>query len=157
MKRLTSDKPVAEMGMFELAHNSCYIKDGKARYRDYDLDEDARVLTRVLLKDHAGSDDAFTCDDDFDDWMIDYLQDGMDSTEGLIALFYRNLWAMADLREALKAYEDTGLSPEQIVEMDSLYAEKCREVAELKGRCSENEDKAEETSDGLCGSVWISK
>ena len=26
MKRLTSDKPVAEMGMFELAHNSCYIK-----------------------------------------------------------------------------------------------------------------------------------
>lgn len=40
---------------------------------------------------------------------------------------------MADLRETLKAYEDTGLSPEQIVEMDRLYAEKCREVAELKG------------------------
>ncbi len=140
MKRLTSDKPVAEMGMFELAHNSCYIKDGKARYRDYDLDEDARALTRRLLKDHAAGDDAFACDNDFDDWMIDYLQDGMDSTEGLIALFYRNLWAMADLREALKAYEDTGLSPDQIVEMDSLYTEKCHEVAELKERCGENED-----------------
>ncbi len=140
MKRLTSDKPVAEMGIFELAHNSCYIKDDKARYRDYDLDEDARVLTRRLLQDHAGSDDAFTCDDDFDDWMIDYLQYGMDSMEGLIALFYRNLWAMADLREALKAYEDTGLSPDQIVEIDRLYAEKCREVAELKGRCGGNED-----------------
>lgn len=137
MERLTTDKPVTEMGMFELAYNSCYIKDGKARYRDFDLDEDARVLARKLLKDHADGDDAFTCDEDFDDWMVDYLQDGMDSMEGLIALFYRNLWAMADLRERLKAYEDTGLSPEQIVEIDSLYAEKCREVAELKGRCEE--------------------
>ena len=137
MKRLTSDKPVAEMGMFELAHNSCYIKDGKARYRDYSLDEDARVLTRMLLKDHADGDDAFTCDEDFDDWMIDYLEYGMDSIEGLIALFYRNLWAMADLREALKDYEDTGLSPEQIIEIDSLYAEKCQEVTELKGGIEE--------------------
>ena len=124
---------VAEMGMFELAHNSCYIKDGKARYRDYSLDEDARVLARALLKDHAGGDDAFTCDKDFDDWMVDYLQDGMDSVGGLIALFYRNLWAMADLRDTLKAYEDTGLSPGQIIEMDRLYAEKCRELSTLKG------------------------
>ena len=133
MTRLTSDKPVAGMGMVELRHNSCYIKDGKARYRDYSLDEDARVLARALLKDHAGGDDAFTCDKDFDDWMVDYLQDGMDSVGGLIALFYRNLWAMADLRDTLKAYEDTGLSPGQIIEMDRLYAEKCREVSTLKG------------------------
>lgn len=48
MKRLTLDRPVSKMGMFELAHNSCYIKDGKARYRDYDLDVDARVLTRQV-------------------------------------------------------------------------------------------------------------
>ena len=90
-------------------------------------------MARKLLKDHAGGDDAFTNDEDFDDWMVDYLHDGMDSVEGLIALLYRNLWAMADLREALKAYEDTGLSPEQIIEMNRLYAEKCREVAMLKG------------------------
>lgn len=32
----------------------------------------------------------------------------------------------------LKEYEDTGLTPEQIQEIDKLYAEKCREVAELK-------------------------
>ena len=106
MERLTVDKDVSEMGMFELAHNSCYAKDGKARYRDYDLDIDARELTRKLLKDHADGDDSFTDDEDFDDWMMDYLQDGMDSIEGLIALFYRNLWAMADLRERLAEYED---------------------------------------------------
>lgn len=106
MERLTVNKSVSEMGMIELTYNSCYVKDGKARYRDYDLDIDARELTRKLLKDHADGDDSFTDDEDFDKWMIDYLQDGMDSIEGLIALFYRNLWAMADLREKLKEYED---------------------------------------------------
>lgn len=35
---------------------------------------------------------------------------------------------------ALKAYEDTGLTPELIREIDRLYAEKCREVAELRQR-----------------------
>ena len=34
----------------------------------------------------------------------------------------------------LKAYEDTGLTPEQIREIDRLYAEKCREVAEMRQR-----------------------
>lgn len=32
----------------------------------------------------------------------------------------------------LKDYEETGLMPEQIVEMDELYAEKCKEVAKLQ-------------------------
>lgn len=106
MKRLTTNKNVSEMGMSELAYNCCYIKDRKARYRDYDLDMDARELTRKLLKDYAEGDDAFKDDEDFDDQIIDYLQDGMNSMEGMIALLYRNLWAMADLRESLKKYED---------------------------------------------------
>lgn len=32
----------------------------------------------------------------------------------------------------LAAYEDLGVTPEQIKEIDRLYAEKCREVVELK-------------------------
>lgn len=100
MERLTSNKKVSEMSMYELAHNSCYAKEGKARYRDYEMDIDARELTRKLLKDHV------TDDEDFDDWMMDYLQYGTDSIVGLIALFYRNLWAMADLHQRLKYYED---------------------------------------------------
>lgn len=36
--------------------------------------------------------------------------------------------------EELKPYEDTGPTPEQIREIDRLYAEKCREVAELQQR-----------------------
>lgn len=107
MERLTTNKDVSKMGMFELAHNFCYIKDGKARYRDHTSDMDARELTRELLKKYADGDDAFIDDGDFDEWMVDYLQYGFDSMEGLLALFYRNLWAMADLRERLKQYEDT--------------------------------------------------
>ena len=34
--------------------------------------------------------------------------------------------------DKLAAYEDTGISPEQIREIDRLYSEKCRELAEEK-------------------------
>ena len=52
MKRLTTDKPVSEMEMLELAHNSCYVgEDGSARYRDFDTDIDARELARKLMVD----------------------------------------------------------------------------------------------------------
>lgn len=37
----------------------------------------------------------------------------------------------------LKDYENTGLTPEQIEEMDRLYEEKCREVTEWKKRADE--------------------
>lgn len=39
---------------------------------------------------------------------------------------------MADLRERLKAYEDIGLTPEQLREVDRLYAEKCKELADAQ-------------------------
>lgn len=106
MERLTTNKDVSEMGMFELAHNSCYYKNGAARYRDFETDIDARELTRQLLKDYTYGDDAFVDDDDFDEEILELLMYGTSTTEGLIALFYRNMWAMADLRERLKEYED---------------------------------------------------
>lgn len=106
MERLTSNKSVSEMGMYELAHNSCYAKDGKARVRDFENDFDAKKLAIKLLEKYADIPNEFTCDDDFDDFMLDSLQYGTDDIQGLIAVFYRNLWAMADLRERLKKYED---------------------------------------------------
>ena len=108
MKRLTTNKDVSDIeGMYELAHNSCYIdKDGNVRYRDFETDVDARTLIRGLLKKYADGDDVFISDDDFDCQMMEALQYGTDTREGLIALFYRNLWAMAELREKLKHYED---------------------------------------------------
>lgn len=106
MERLTSNKEVWRMGMYELAHNSCYAKDGLARIRDFEGDYDARELAINLLEKYADIPNDFTCDDDFDEFMLDSLQYGTDSILGLIALFYQKLWAMADLRETLKEYED---------------------------------------------------
>lgn len=107
MERLTTNKSVDDMSMVELAHNSCYVDDeGNARYRDYNLDVDSRWLVRNLAKDICGEDFKDLSDEEVDDYMDSMLSVEIDSTIGLLALFYRNLWAMADLREKLKYYED---------------------------------------------------
>lgn len=109
MERLTSNKKVSDMSMIELEHNSCYADDERnARYRDYDLDIDSRKLVRNLVKDICDEDLSDLSNEEFDEYMGSMLSVGMDSTIGLLALFYRNLWAMANLRETLKKYEDAG-------------------------------------------------
>ena len=110
MERLTTDKPVKEMGMYKLAHNSCYIDEyGCARYRDFETDIDIRELARDIMLEFKIleiDDDEMLSDEIFDETIRDYLQYGTKEYEGLVALFYRNLWAMAELRERLKRYED---------------------------------------------------
>lgn len=107
MERLTTNKSVADMSMIELAHNGCYADDERnARYRDYNLDVDSRWLIRNLVKDICGEDFKDLSDEEVDEYMASMLSVEIDSTIGLLALFYRNLWAMADLREKLKYYED---------------------------------------------------
>ena len=107
MKRLTMDN-LEEMGMFSLAHNCCYIdENGNTRYRDFEMDIDARELAKGLLKEMTEGKVSFESDEDFDDWMGCYIgEDGICTPRGLIATFYQNLWAMAELRERLKYYED---------------------------------------------------
>lgn len=106
MNRLTTNKEVSEMSVIELAYNSCYVKDKKVRYRDYESDIDATELTIKLLEEHVDIPNDFTCDEDFSEFILYSLQYGTDDMLGLIALFYRNLCALADLRERLKEYED---------------------------------------------------
>lgn len=107
MERLTTNKSVVDMSMIELAHNSCYADDERnARYRDYNLDVDSRWLVRNLAKDICGEDFKDLSDEEVDEYMASMLSVEIDSTIGLLALFYRNLWAMADLREKLQYYED---------------------------------------------------
>lgn len=110
MRRLTTNKDTKDMNMTELARNCCYVKDYKARYRDFERDMDARDFARELMIKYGfwkeGEDTELTDDEIFDETMIDLLQYGEDELETLIALFYRNLWAMAELRETLKVYED---------------------------------------------------
>mgnify|MGYP006977398195 CR=1 FL=1 len=107
MERLTSNKKVSDMSMIELAHNSCYADDERnARYRDYEMDMDARDFARNLMVTLA-KDEMPISDTEFDEEILDNLAiDPFSDVRGLIALFYRNLWAMANLRETLKKYED---------------------------------------------------
>lgn len=105
MERLTVNKRVDEMGMLELAHNCCYAKGGTARYRDFRMDMEAREIARLMA---AMTNDELPLEEDsFDDKILENLQyDPLKDNRGLVALFYRNLWAMADLHERLKEYED---------------------------------------------------
>lgn len=107
MERLTSNKEVYDMSMIELAHNSCYADDERnARYRDYEMDMDARDFARNLMATLA-KDEMPISNTEFDEEILDDLAiDPFSDVRGLIALFYRNLWAMANLRETLKKYED---------------------------------------------------
>lgn len=107
MERLTSNKLASDMNVLELAYNSCYAdKNHNARYRDYELDIDSRELIKNLAKDMCDEFLFDMSDEEFDEYMAEMLSVEMDSQIGLLALFYRNLWAMADLREKLKDYED---------------------------------------------------
>lgn len=107
MERLTSNKSTSDMNMLELAYNSCYADEkGNARYRDYELDIDIRKLIKMLIKDMCNEDLFGMSDEEIDEYMAEMLSVEMDSQIGLLALFYRNLLAMAGLRERLKSYED---------------------------------------------------
>lgn len=116
MSRLTTKKPTSEMNMTELAHNGCYAEERLARYRDFDRDIDARDFARELMVSYGlwksckeyglDADNELVDDEIFDDTMLDNMQYDATTIEGLIALFYRNLWAMADLHSKLKHYED---------------------------------------------------
>ena len=107
MERLTTNKNVSEMGMFKLALNCCYItQDGNTRYRDYAKDIDARDFARVITENFA-KDVLPLNDESFDEEMMENLMyDPLTDINALIAVFYRNMWAVAELREKLKRYED---------------------------------------------------
>lgn len=109
MKRLTTNKAASKMNMVELAHNSCFAKDRNATYRDFEEEVDTRDFIRRIgtqLNIFEKGCAELIDDESLDETMIDYLQYGYDTKEGLLALFYRNLWAQADLYETLKHYED---------------------------------------------------
>lgn len=110
MRRLTTNKKASEMGMYELAHNGCYVgADGSARHRDYSSDVDCREMIKKMMVNFGLVESDYWDDvsnEVFDDEMMENLMYGINDMQGLIALFYRNMWAMADLREKLKYFED---------------------------------------------------
>lgn len=145
MERLTTNKSVADMSMIELAHNSCYADDERnARYRDYNLDVDSRWLVRNLAKDICGEDFNGLSDEEVDEYMASMLSVGIDSTIGCLALFYRNLWAMADLREKLKYYEDAEEQGRYIKLPEKIEETEYRECVHTRTKCHHENCKCSE-------------
>ena len=145
MERLTTNKSVADMSMIELAHNSCYADDERnARYRDYNLDVDSRWLVRNLAKDICGEDFKDLSDEEGDEYMASMLSVGIDSTIGLLALFYRNIWAMADLREKLKDYEDAEEQGRYIKLPEKVEETEYRECVHTRTKCHHENCKCSE-------------
>lgn len=113
MKRLTTNKEAREMTGIELAHNCMYSYDGWARYRDFDKDMDLFDFIREFAK---AENEGLPADNEVAaDMLMDGLQYGIDNPFGRVALVYNLMWAMADLRETLMEYEDTGLAPKEIM------------------------------------------
>lgn len=133
MDRLTTEKPVKDMTMTELALNGCYIdKTGWARYRDYDTDIDARDFARKLLERYEPDPLIPEETGDLEELLFDELQYGaLDHAGSLVALVYMMICSMAELRAHLAAYEDTGLEPE---ELDDFARQACiiRQIAGCK-------------------------
>lgn len=57
--------------------------------------------------------------------------------------------ALVNVEQRLEKYLDTNLIPEQLLEIDKMYAEKCREVAELRAELKAYKDTGMTAEDTL--------
>ena len=110
MKRLTSDNAF-EMNMTELALNQVFVRDGWVWYRKSPEDECSvcdlirSAAAKGLWQENIELNPNLT-DAELGDIMLDWLQFGEQEPEGVLAIPCRALWAMAEVRERLKLYED---------------------------------------------------
>lgn len=117
MERLTTNNPQDNL---ENALNLFFAREGKTWVRNYGLGQNEDVslddLTREIAKTN-GLEIAQSDDDQEISWeMADalYISDGTLDGETVVALFYTAAWVCAELRAHLMAYEDTGMTPEEV-------------------------------------------
>lgn len=116
--RLTTDTPDDNVSM---ALNLFFAKDKETWVRNggpWPGCEDIKLTDFIRLA--AKTMDLFSMelpedDRDLDALVTDMLDEGPEELEGLLAIIHTAGWAFAELRERLKAYEDTGLTPEEII------------------------------------------
>lgn len=106
--RLTTNTP---QGNLEQSLNLFYAKDGKTWVRGYGengTDIALLDLIRKLVRRHTkyAAFPETMSDSDISFTMAEWLVDGTDSIEGVLALLYQAAWVCAELREHLKQFED---------------------------------------------------
>lgn len=121
--RLTTDSPKNNV---EMALNLFFVKDKEVWVRGYGKDgADISLfdLSRDLTRWNCPYVDLDISDDSFSMMMAEWLWEDVESFEHVLALLYQAAWVCAVLRERLKAYEDTGLTPERCAEFARADAE----------------------------------
>ena len=129
-KRLTKTE-ISDLDMYELAYNSCYIENGKLRYRDLHRDTDIHDLLRQLMFSYGvwnheqeikefygyeqGKYEIF-----LESKLIGNLEYGVTDIRGLLALLYLELCAKAKMWEKLKKYEDLEEHEECLINLENL-------------------------------------
>lgn len=114
MKRLTTDNPKdnieTSLNLFYVKDHETWVRGGGSapEYADVSLFDFTRRLVRTHIPDVELPEE----NDDLSMLMAEWLFDGPESAEGLIATLYAAAWAFAELRHRLATYEDTGLEPE---------------------------------------------
>lgn len=108
MKRLTTDTPKDNL---EAALNLFYIKDHETWVRGGGTEppyEDVSLFDfiRDVAETHIPYVELPEDNDDLSNMMPEWLMDGIDSPEGIVALLYTAAWAYAELRHKLMRYED---------------------------------------------------
>ncbi len=103
--RMTSNDPEESMKNNEWMLNNCYAESGKAMYRDHDGEYDIRDLIKEIGKTLSIHINA-TSPDTLDLMLFDWLEDGIESRQGVLAMLYNLLWSKAELYEHLRKYED---------------------------------------------------
>lgn len=125
MSRLTTDTP---NGNTENALNLFYIKDMETWVRgggDAPNHPDVRLVEyiRDIARKHSLNISLDTSDEDLCDELFEILLDGTDTIEGIVATLNTAAWAFAELREKLKEYEDTGLTPKECAAFAKFQAD----------------------------------
>jgi len=133
--RITTNNP---QGNVSAALNLFYAKDGWAwvrgggpapDYTDISLNDYVRMIAREHKLEIAKS----NSEDEISSEMAELLLDGTNTIDGIVATLYTAGWAFAELRERLSAYEDTGLSPEEITNLKKQEENKPLTLDELRG------------------------
>jgi hypothetical protein len=109
-----------------MALNLFFVKDKEVWVRGYGKDgADISLfdLSRDLTRWNCPYVDLDISDDSFSMMMAEWLWEDVESFEHVLALLYQAAWVCAELRERLKAYEDTGLTPERCAEFARADAE----------------------------------
>lgn len=122
MKRLTL-KNAFEMNMTELALNQVFVQDNQAWYLKEPENECSICdLVRGAAKTLDIALEQKLTDEELGDIMLDWGQFGETEPEGILAILYRALWAMAEVRERLRSYEDIffGADGTELITLDML-------------------------------------